>query len=155
MEYADVFRKNYLVFGLKDEAIDDIATLAEPQTYLAGEQLIRCGDRNCDLFVILDGTVIVMTKSGDELAQIGPGSVLGEIGLVDDQPRSAEAVSKGMVKAVRFPAKDLRSYMAKHPETGFVMLANLARVLSARLRKTDATVEHLAAHPKDAWQHAL
>lgn len=155
MEHRDVFRRNYLVHGLKDGVIDQIEQLAQYKVFLAQEFLIKHGETSCDLFVILDGNVLVCTKSGDELARIGPGSVLGEIGLVDDQPRSAEAVCKGLVKVAILPAKELRSFMAKNTDAGFIMLANLARVLSNRLRKTDAVVEDLAAHPKDAWSNAL
>jgi CRP-like cAMP-binding protein len=155
MEHRDVFRRNYLVHGLKDEVIDQIEALAEQRAFLAREFLVKHGEKSSDLYVILDGTVLVCTPGGDELAQIGPGSVLGEVALVDDQPRSADAVCKGLVKVAWLPAKELRSYMARNPESGFIMLANLARVLSNRLRKTDAAVEHLAAHPKDAWANAL
>ena len=155
MEHRDVFRKNYLVFGLKDEVIDDIEGLAKEETFLARDFLVRHGQKSSDLYVILDGQVLVCTTGGELLAEIGPGSVLGEVALVDDQPRCADAVCKGMVKVARFPAKDLRGYMAKHTDAGFIMLANLARVLSNRLRKTDAAVEDLAAHPKDPWAHAL
>jgi CRP-like cAMP-binding protein len=155
MEHRDIFRKNYLVHGLKDEVIDEIEALAQPQVFLAREFLVKHGEKSSDLYVILDGTVLVCTPGGDELAQIGPGSVLGEVALVDDQPRCADAVCKGLVKTAKFPAKELRSYMARNPQAGFVMLANLARVLSNRLRKTDAAVEDLASHPKDAWANAL
>ena len=155
MDHREIFRKNYLVTGLKEEVIDQIEALATEQTFLAREFLVRHGEKSSDLFVILEGEVLVCTPAGDELAKCGPGSVLGEVALVDDQPRSADAVCKGMVKVARFPAKDLRSFMAKNTDAGFVMLANLSRVLSNRLRKTSAVVEDLAAHPKDAWKHAL
>lgn len=155
MEHRDVFRKNYLVHGLKDEVIDQIEELAQQEAFLAREFLVRHGERSSDLFVILDGTVLVCTPGGDELAQIGPGSVLGEVALVDDQPRSADAVCRGLTKVARLPAKELRSFMAKNTDAGFVMLANLSRVLSNRLRKTDAVVEDLASSPKDAWVNAL
>lgn len=155
MEHRDVFRKNYLVYGLKDEVIDQIEALATEETFLAQEFLVRYGQKSSDLYVILDGKVLVCTSSGDELAQIGPGSVIGEVSLVDDQPRSADAVCMGRVKAAKLPAKELRGFMARNPEAGFLMLANLSRVLSNRLRKTSAVVEDLAAHPKDPWNHAL
>lgn len=155
MEHRDVFHKNYLVHGLKPEVIEQIEQMAEMKAFLAREFLVKCGERSSDLYVILDGTVLVCTPGGDELAQIGPGSVLGEVALVDDQPRSADAVCRGLVKVAKLPAKELRSFMAKNTDAGFIMLANLARVLSNRLRKTDAAVEDLASHPKDGWSNAL
>src|SRR4026208_560713 len=107
-EFIDVFKKNYLVFGLSDEAIQDIANMGEFVVCTARETLIVKGSRNADLFVILDGKVEVYTASGDVLTTVGPGAVLGEVSLVDDQPRSADAVCTAIVKLVRLPAKELR-----------------------------------------------
>ena len=55
MEHHDVFRKNYLVFGLKDEVIDQIEQLAHPETFLAQDFLVKHGQKSSDLYVILDG----------------------------------------------------------------------------------------------------
>ncbi len=155
MQEADVFSQNYLVCGLEADEIAEIEKLADIQVFLPQEFLCRKGEKSSDLFVILDGRVIVCTTGGDKLAEIGPGSVLGEIALVDDQPRSADAIAMGKVRVARFPAKEIRSYMAGNPQTGFTMLANLSRVLSMRLRKTDAALENLALHPQDAWSNSL
>lgn len=155
MEHHPAFQENYLVSGLSPDVIGQIEDLASYETFVARDILLRKGEKSSDLYVILEGTVQVLTEGGELLAEIGPASVLGEVALVDDQPRSASAVCLGMVKVARLPAKELRAFMAKHPAAGFPMLANLARVLSMRLRRADATVEDLAASPKDAWAHAL
>lgn len=155
MQHADVFKKNYLVHGLSDGAIDEIAGLASCDGCLAGEVLVKRGEKSSDLFVILEGTVNILTENGDKLGEVGPGSVLGEVSLVDAGPRSATAVCKGLVKYAKLPAKELRAYMAKNKEAGFVMLANLSRVLSMRLRNTDIALEDLRAKTDDPWKGAL
>lgn len=155
MDHHDAFAENYLVHGLPREVVEEIEGLATYQTFVARDVLLRMGEKSSDLYVILEGRVQILTEGGELLAEIGPPNVIGEVSLVDDQPRSANAVCLGVVKVARLPAKDLRSYMAKNPAAGFPMLSNLARVLSMRLRKADATVESLAANPKDAWAHAL
>lgn len=155
MQHADVFKKNYLVFGLPDETIEEIAALAVCDGGLAGEVLARKGDKSSDLFVILDGTVNILTEGGDKLAEVGPASVLGEVALVDAGPRSATAVCRGLVKYAKLPAKELRAYMAQNKEAGFVMLANLARVLSMRLRAASVSIEDLKAKAEDPWKGAM
>lgn len=155
MKHQEIFAKNYLVNGLSKEAVDQIAAIAVFDGKIAGESLIEKGDKSGDLFVILEGTVNVYTDKGDKIADSGPGSVLGEVALVDDGPRSATAVCVGQVKYARLPAKDLRKFMATNKDVGFVMLANLSRVLSMRLRKTAAVMEDLRAQTEDPWKNAF
>ena len=95
-DYADVFKKNYLVAGLSDEEIDKIAELAEFGCLLADECLIKKGDTSSDLFVILEGVVCVYTDKGDKLGDCGPGSVIGEVALVDAGPRSGATAGEGI-----------------------------------------------------------
>lgn len=145
----------YLLSGVPRESVEEVAAIAEFGTMLAGETLTEAGQKASDLFIVLEGRVVINTKGGDKLADAGPGAVLGEIALVDDQPRSATAVCAGLVKYARFPAKELRTYMARNKEVGFVMLANLARVLSMRLRQTDHALEMLHDKTRDPWEHAF
>lgn len=147
--------KCYLLSGVAPEAVAAVAGLAEFGALLAGEVVTRCGERNSDLYVILDGRVNVLTEHGDKLGEAGPGAVLGEVALVDDQPRSASCVCAGLVHYARLPAKALRHYMVANKEAGFTMLANLSRVLSMRLRQTDHAMEVLFDRNRDAWDHAL
>lgn len=123
------------------------------ETHLARETLIRINEKSSDLFVVLDGKVQVLTQDGDVLAEPGPGSVLGEMSLIDDRPRSAEVVCLSLVKVARIPAKLLRSYMNSKRDVGFVILANLARVLSGRLRIADMKIDTL--QDGDAWKNSL
>ena len=147
----DVFRQNYLVYGLPPEKVEELAALASFETKLPKEDLCVKGQKGSDLFVVLEGRVNITSQHGEKLAEIGPGAVIGEVALVDDQPRSANAVCITAVHFARLPAKELRHYMVQNKDVGFHMLANLARVLSTRLRATDAAVDELAGKAKDPW----
>lgn len=153
LDTLEVFKKNYLVVGLTDEVIQEIADLAEIKVLSPNELVIRQNEKSSDLFVILEGRVKVITSSGDYLADVGPGSVLGEVSLIDDQPRSADAICVGTVKAARIPAKQLRSLMNTKRDMGFVVLANLARVLCGRLRAASNRIDHLVS--QDTWRGSL
>lgn len=155
MEHMDVFRQNYLVSGLDDPTIDAIAALGEYKVCLARESLITLNANDSDLYVILEGTVHIYSPTGEKLAEVGPPAVIGEVALVDNQPRSAYATAITLVKYVRLPANELRKFMWEHKEAGFIMLANLTRVLSMRLRQSNVTVEALRGKAQDPWKLAL
>lgn len=147
----EIFNQNYLVFGLPPEQINEILELASFETKLPQDIICVKGEKGCDLFVILDGRVSITSQNGEKLAEIGPGAVIGEVALVDDQPRSANVVCITGVHYARLPAKELRNYMVQNKDVGFHMLANLTRVLSTRLRATDAVVDQLAGKARDPW----
>lgn len=78
----------------------------------AGSVILREGDPARDLFVLLEGEleVIRMGRNNESewITELGPVSVFGEAALVDDQPRTAQAVSKTAVIALRVPVQVLR-----------------------------------------------
>lgn len=155
VEHFDIFKNNYLVAGLPDQAVGEIADLAEYRVFTARDIILERGGRGPDLYVILDGKVQILNPNGEKLSEVGPGSVIGEVALVDDGPRSADAVCVTAVKAARLPGSVLRKYMFEHKDAGFLMLANLCRVLSMRLRAANIQMDDLAGKALDPWRLAL
>ncbi len=153
-DYREVFHRNYLTYGMSEEVIQQVASLGSLVEFKVNETLIPRGARGEDLYVILNGKVHVYSEGGEKLSEMGPANVLGEIALVDAGPRSANAVAVTSVCAVRLPADKLRHFMAERRDLGFTMLANLARVLSTRLRQTSVALEDLAARSEDPWKLA-
>lgn len=148
---SEGYYRNYLVHGLPGEAVEEIAALATEEIFLMNEVIVKQGEKGSDLYIVLEGTINVIVGGTDKLNEIGPGSVMGEIALIDDQPRSADAVAKTRVRVARIPAKELRSLMWAKKDVGFVMLANLARVLCGRLRQASAMIDTLMEATADPW----
>jgi CRP-like cAMP-binding protein len=151
----EIFKRNYLVSGLPDAAIDEIAAFGHYVVGVAGEKLMSKGEKSSDLFVILEGQVNIYSPDGDKISTVEPPSILGEIALVDDLERTADAVCVGLVKCARLPGGELRKYMGQKREHGFVMLSNLSRVLSMRLRKTNVVLIDLMGKSHDQWKNVL
>ena len=151
----EAFRKNYLVIGLTPDQIKDIAGLAQLRRFVAQDFLIKSGHQGADMYVVLSGRVVVTMPDGNKLADVGPGSVLGEIALIDAQPRSADAICVGLVEAAVFDANALRGYLNTHREMGFVVMINLARVLCGRLRDANTKIDMLTDLTTDGWKNAL
>jgi CRP-like cAMP-binding protein len=77
----------------------------EFRTYLAGENVIEEGTKDSTAFIILSGTVRVLKQAkGREIpvATLGEGQVFGEMGLIEDRPRSAtvRALSELKVRCI-------------------------------------------------------
>lgn len=145
----------YLVAGLTDEQMDQVAQLAQLHMFPSGHLLCRIGDPADTLFVVLNGTLSVTTADGDKLGEIGANSVVGEIGIVDVRQRTANVTCVGSVSVAAIPIDGLRKLMNDNREWGFLILANLARVLAVRLRHADARIDDLSDKVGDAWTHCM
>lgn len=85
--------------------------------YQKGDILISSGDRASTLFVILKGSVkIISDKYESVLAELGPGMIFGEIGAIFQVPRTASVVAneKGLVAALN--RNDLKEVLLSHSE---------------------------------------
>ena len=145
----------YLVSGLTDEQMEVVGKLAQLQMFPSGHVLCRIGEQADTLYVVLNGTLSVTTADGDKLGEIGANSVVGEIGIVDIRTRTANVTAVGPVSVASIPIDALRSLMNQNREWGFLILANLARVLAVRLRQADARIDDLADRAQDTWTHAM
>ena len=115
------------------EQLSSIDRLMVTRHYMKGESLFRQGDVGSELFVVLDGDVrIHLDRNGTEvtLAHQGPNSVLGEMAVFDDQPRSANAQAT-VETTVRVLRRDrLQAIVHEHPE----VLLEFVKNLSQRIR---------------------
>jgi CRP/FNR family cyclic AMP-dependent transcriptional regulator len=138
---------SYIVRGMTAEEIEALIDITERRQYNGGDTLVRQFDKSKDLMIILDGGARVNTFSGDRIIEMGPGSILGEIALLDDQPRSATVTSvKGTT--VAFIAGDkLRSLMDAAPRIELIMLRNLSRTLCSYVRMANLQLEGLMHKP--------
>ena len=91
----DTFKRSYLVVGLSEPDIKKVMDLATVGEVKNGHEIVKLGTREPDIYIILSGICKVVRKGGALLGTCGVGSVIGEVALLDDQPRSASVVAKG------------------------------------------------------------
>jgi CRP-like cAMP-binding protein len=108
----------------------------EATSFAAGQFIFKAGDPGETMYIITEGEVDILDGSGTTLETAGPGSIVGELALIDDEPRSATAVAKTDCRLV---AVDRRRFQYMVQETPFFGLA-VMKVLADRLRKTSARI---------------
>jgi CRP-like cAMP-binding protein len=87
------FGRSALFAGLSRPERRRLASLATTRTYSAGTTIIREGDTSMALYVIMSGRVAVRVGSGACIREIGTDGFFGELGVIDDTPRSASVVA--------------------------------------------------------------
>jgi len=108
----------------------------EATSFAAGQFIFKAGDPGETMYIITEGEVDILDGSGTALDTAGPGSIVGELALIDDEPRSATVVAKTDCRLVSLDRKRFQ-YMVQ--ETPFFALA-VMKVLADRLRKTSAKI---------------
>src|SRR5262245_42248277 len=83
--------------GLDSESLEKLAQRSRRRRFQAHQTLFHEGDPGYTLYVIISGRVNIqtLTSSGETvyLAQRGPGESVGEMAVIDGQPRMADAVT--------------------------------------------------------------
>ena len=82
-----------------DEELAKVATFAQAKEVPEGEEVVSEGGFSRELLAIEDGTAEV-TRDGEHLADLGPGDVFGEAGMLDDELRSATVTSTSRMKVI-------------------------------------------------------
>ena len=104
------------------------------------EVIFREGDAGDGLYILVQGSVRISRRiSGGEeaLAVLEPRAFFGEMALIDDSPRSADAIAVEAAKLFFVSLEDMRALVETSPRTALKVLHALCEVLTQRLRETN------------------
>lgn len=127
--------------GLSEEAINLLVKHARTLLVKAGDFIVREGESGNRFYLIGQGEVRVVKQVGTpqefELARLGPRDFFGEMCILETLPRSAsvQAVTDGEVFALS--SLDFLYLYEKLPSEYGILVLNLARDLSRRIRHLD------------------
>jgi CRP-like cAMP-binding protein len=126
-----------LFAALPEDVLEELRAKTTVQTLAKGELLFSQGDSSHELFVVAEGRIAIATRSSDGresmVAVLEGGALFGELGLFDDEPRSADARALTDTEVVALAYEDVRAVLQARPEILWVIV----RLLSRRLRATD------------------
>ncbi|MDQ6675819.1 MAG: cyclic nucleotide-binding domain-containing protein [Acidobacteriota bacterium] len=127
--------------------------------YAEGEELFEEGDIGRALFIVETGSVDLVKQGADGrgqvLANAGPGDFFGEMALIEELPRSAAAVARADTVVYLLYRTRLFGLVRSRPRVGVMILDQLVRLLSARLRSTSERLVSSAEVPAEAPADAL
>jgi len=144
--------------GVPREEIEALAERGDHRCYDAGERIFGELEPRETLIVVLSGGVKIVIGAGEAhesvLAEVGPGTPLGEIGLLTGRVATATAIARERTEALHLPRHVVSDLMERFPQTAHVF----AKTLAQRVRDTDAALARAlseeAAPPPEALQQA-
>jgi CRP-like cAMP-binding protein len=148
--------RNIGLFGaLSDDVLGVLSGMLSVVIPEIGEVIFREGDEGNAMYVVLAGEVEVTKASRNgvdaRVAMLGPGDWFGEMSIVDIQPRSATVRAIAPSRLVRISAADLDSLYRHDVRSYAIVVLNLARELSRRLRVADGILADLIANVLDSY----
>jgi len=134
MTKAEKLQKYSLFGGLLSEQIEQILPHVTDESYATGENIIMEGTPNDKIRFILEGRVEV-AKQGVILSELGEGDTVGEMEVLDVMPSAATIRALTDTKVISISNKALREIYKTDIHSFSLVVMNLARDLSRRLRK--------------------
>jgi serine/threonine protein phosphatase PrpC len=114
-----------------------VLSIATTRTYPAGRDIVVENQPGEELFVVIRGRVVI-EKNGVEIAELGAGGHFGEMGLIDNAPRSATVRSMDPTRVMVISRADLMGLMKRESILAVKMLWSFVQVLGDRLRATNS-----------------
>lgn len=124
---------------LSPRELKTVDGLLHERNYLKDEVIFDQGDEGQALYIVQSGMVLICRQgqpSEGRIAQLGPGRLFGELALLDDSPRAAQArAEENSTLAVLFRA-DFLGLLETHAVIASKISLQLARHIGQRLRET-------------------
>jgi CRP-like cAMP-binding protein len=127
--------------GVPAEGLEVLARITRRAVFAPGEALFEQGDSADSAYFLCAGEAVVSaTVPGGgraELATLGPGSVLGELALIDGHRRSARVEARQDVETLVMERNDLQALCAHHHPASLELIRRLCRLVAMRITSTD------------------
>ena len=121
--------------GCAESSLAALAERTAEVDFRPGQAIVQQGQVGNGLFILVKGTARV-TTGDQELAHLGPGEVIGELSVIDQEPRVATVTAVEAVRCLALASWDLLGLVDADPH----LARNLLSELAQRLRATNARV---------------
>jgi CRP/FNR family cyclic AMP-dependent transcriptional regulator len=130
--------------SLKDERLEEIGRVASLRRVARHTTVLQAGDRTDNIYLILSGSLKVQISDQDGreviLSVLGSGEMFGEMGVIDEHPRSATVIASEACDLVVIAKDDFKRCLAENFNVSLYIIRSLVK----RLRMADRKIESLA-----------
>ena len=144
--------------GLPQRVMDLITTTMRVVQVVPGAQLLREGEQARSMFFVKDGELEILKhgKGGAEyqLAILKVGDCVGEMSLIDIQPRSATARAIGAATLYVLDLSEIGKLYTSDVEAYALLVLNISREISRRLRVADEVLANMGMTAEAMWSDA-
>lgn len=140
LNMSKILSKAVLFSGIKENHLKRLANIGVEECFSKDEMIFREHDKGDKFYLVIEGEVRISRQVaglGEEALTILPqGAAFGEMALIDELPRSADAVAHRNCRLFVVGKKDLENLLFMDRDLAYEVLWKMVRVLSARLRES-------------------
>jgi CRP/FNR family cyclic AMP-dependent transcriptional regulator len=133
-----------LFASFPEDQLRMLTTMVTRRSASRSTTIMAGGDATDSLYIVLSGRLKVMMSDSDGkeviLSILGPGEFFGEMGLIDDEPRSASVVTIEPCELLSISKRDFKKCLLENSEMSMAVMRGLVR----RLREADRKIGSLA-----------
>jgi CRP-like cAMP-binding protein len=133
MSYSELLSQVPLFSSLGSDDLERLSSSLQLRRYDRGALIFQQGDVGTDLFIIREGEVTIRLSSPDgrevSLALLRRGDAFGELALLDEAPRSTDAVAREDTALLGLSRKDFHRFLEERPQVIPALLAELSRLV--------------------------
>lgn len=130
---AELLRNLPLFEDLNDREMGELVAVAVPRSFEKGEVIFQEGQFGEVMYVVRNGRVLIKREHVGgrtiALAELGAGSLFGELAVLDGEVRSATVECMESTQAVVLTAPDVRRVLLRNPEIAMKVIVSLSRML--------------------------
>jgi len=129
---------------LSDDQLLRFVEFMEPQTVAQWVQIVKQGETDDSMFLVLEGELRVRLMIGGKetiLATLGAGECFGEIALFDRGPRSADVVSNKASVLLKISSEAFDRLCKEAPELSVPILLAISKTLASRIRADNKRIK--------------
>lgn len=143
----EFLRRLSILAGLRDDAIASIGEYAARLDIGTDQLIFREGEPSSSMAVVLTGNIEIVKRAANGaeicIANLGPGEVVGEMSLIDIQPCSADVWARAPASVVILRHSDLANLYREDAQSYTLLVLNIAREISIRLRRLDSVLANV------------
>ena len=148
-EEVDVLRRIPLFAAIDPGKLKLLAFASDRMIYQDGQNVVRQGDLGDAAFVIVKGAADVVVSAGDDeitVAKVGENSVIGEIAILCDVPRTATIRANGELVVLKIKKEHFLGLVTDFPKLGIQIMRELALRLTRTTAELTETRRQLDMH---------
>ncbi|MBT3586889.1 MAG: cyclic nucleotide-binding domain-containing protein [Halobacteriovoraceae bacterium] len=147
MSVANLVKGCPLFHEIYENEIVEIIADCVVASYETGDAIIKQGDSGSDISVLLSGNAdIQVEKEGliHKIATISKGDLFGEMVLINETERTASIVANESCDVLIISYDNFYSFYKKNPKVFALMVLNVTRLVTKRLKNSNTVVENLS-----------
>ncbi len=148
------FLRNIPIFGgLEDPKLESVIGLLEEKEFAEGSVVVGQGDTSRNMYVVAEGEMVIRRAgpSGHlrKVVRLKRGEFFGETTLIEIHPSDASIIADRPARLYSLTNRGLYSLYQRDPSAYLIVVMNIARELSRRLRKAENRICELAEQTEE------